>query len=315
MGRSARIIFMGTPAFAVPSLEALAKAGHEIAAVVTQPDRPRGRGRLMTPCPVKAAALKLGIPVITPVKIREASFAESLRKMAPEFIVVVAYGRILPQTVLDVPTGGCVNLHASLLPSYRGAAPINRAIINGDHETGVSTMFMDAGLDTGPVLLEQKVEITELDTTESLGERLSTIGARLLAETIDRLIEGTLEPRPQDDAKATYAPVLKKDDGRIDWGSTPEQISNLVRGMHPWPGAFTGWEGKGKVKIHSAAPLKEAQAGAEPGTVVDVSEGAIDVACSGGILRITELQPENKRKMEAGEFIRGYRISKGERFV
>lgn len=304
---------MGTPAFAVPSLEALIEAGHEILTVVTQPDRPKGRGRETAPSAVKAAATAHSIPVITPTRIREASFADSLLEMAPEFIVVVAYGRILPESVLNVPSRGCVNLHASLLPNYRGAAPINWAIINGDTETGVSTMFMDAGLDTGPVLLEKKVDIADDDTTATLGVKLSTIGARLLAETMDGLLEGKLEPRPQDDNKATNAPVLKKEDGRIDWNSGSVEIENLIRGMHPWPGAFTQW--KGQLKIHSARAEAGGVTGVNPGTVIDASGATIDVACGRGVLRITELQPENKRRMSAEEFIRGYRIKSGEQFT
>lgn len=304
---------MGTPAFAVPSLEALIEAGHEILTVVTQPDRPKGRGRETAPSAVKAAATAHSIPVITPTGIREAFFADSLLEMAPEFIVVVAYGRILPESVLNVPSIGCVNLHASLLPNYRGAAPINWAIINGDKETGVSTMFMDAGLDTGPVLLEKKVEIADDDTTATLGVKLSTVGARLLAETIDGLLEGKLEPRPQDGKKATFAPVLKKEDGRIDWNSGSSEIENLIRGMHPWPGAFTQW--KGQLKIHSAMAEAGGVAGVTPGTVIDASGATIDVACGRGVLRITGLQPENKRRMSAEEFIRGYRIKSGEQFT
>ena len=313
MGQSAKIIFMGTPAFAVPSLEALIDAGHEILTVVTQPDRPKGRGREAAPSAVKAAAMARSIPVMTPAGIREASFADSLRSLAPDFIVVVAYGRILPESVLNLPSRGCVNLHASLLPGYRGAAPINWAIINGDKETGVSTMFMDAGLDTGPVLLEKRVAISDDDTTATLGAKLSAIGALLLTETIDGLLEGKIEPKPQDDTKATYAPVLKKEDGRIDWHSGSAEIENLIRGMHPWPGAFTQW--KGQLKIHCARAEDGNTADMRPGTVIDASGATIDVACGRGVLKITELQPENKRRMSAGEFIRGYRIKSGEKFT
>ena len=313
MGQSAKIIFMGTPAFAVPSLEALIDAGHEILTVVTQPDRPKGRGREAAPSAVKAAAMARSIPVMTPAGIREASFADSLRSLAPEFIVVVAYGRILPESVLNLPFRGCVNLHASLLPGYRGAAPINWAIINGDKETGVSTMFMDAGLDTGPVLLEKRVAISDDDTTATLGAKLSAIGALLLTETIDGLLEGKIEPKPQDDTKATNAPVLKKEDGKIDWNSGSAEIENLIRGMHPWPGAFTQW--KGQLKIHCARAEDGNTAGMRPGTVIDASGATIDVACGRGVLKITELQPENKRRMSAGEFIRGYRIKSGEKFT
>ncbi len=315
MGRAARLIFMGTPAFAVPSLNALIEGGHEILAVVTRPDKPRGRGREPSPSAVKAAATGRGIPVLTPANIRDEGFTKLLKDMAPEFIVVVAFGRILPESVLNIPPGGCVNLHASLLPGYRGAAPINWAIINGDRETGVSTMFMDAGLDTGPVLLEKKVAIGDDDTAEDLAVSLSNEGAALLKETIALLSEGRLKPRPQDDSKATFAPVLKKEDGRIDWTKGSEEIRNLIRGLYPWPGAYTQW--KGLLKIHSALAHTGpgVNAVASPGTVIGVQGGTIDVACGEGVLRITELQPENKRRMSAAEFISGYRIGKGERFI
>lgn len=308
---------MGTPEFAVPSLKALIEAGHDLLAVVTQPDRPRGRGREPSPSPVKAVAVEHGIRVLTPTKLRDAAFAAELRAMGPEFVVVVAYGRLLPQSVLDVPAGGCINLHASLLPAYRGAAPINRAIINGDRETGVCTMLMDTGLDTGPVLLERKVPIGDDDTARDLAVKLSNEGALLLKETIAQLIEGGLTPRPQDDSRATFAPMLKKEDGRIDWSKGSEEIRNLMRGLYPWPGAYTQWQGKGVVKIHSARSHTGpgVDAVAPPGTIIDVKGDTIDVACGKGVLRITELQPENKRRMSAGEFISGYRICKGERFI
>ncbi len=312
--RGARVVFMGTPAFAVPSLEALIDAGHDLVAVVTRPDKPRGRGREPAPCAVKAAAVARGVKVLEPVTLRDGSFTEILKAMAPDVVAVVAYGRILPQDVLDVPPFGCVNLHASLLPKYRGAAPINWAIINGDRVTGVSTMLMDAGLDTGPVLLEEMVEIGADDTAEDLAIRLSTVGARLLCRTMDLLLDGRLKPRPQDESGATIAPVLTKDDGRIDWTRGAEQIRNQIRGLYPWPGAFTRWK-KGLLKVHAARAASNAGQDATPGHVVGASEGAIDVACGRGVLSITELQPENKRRMSADEFIRGYRIGPGEKFI
>ncbi|MBI5345290.1 MAG: methionyl-tRNA formyltransferase, partial [Deltaproteobacteria bacterium] len=214
------IVFMGTPLFAVPSLEALVRAGYNVRAVVTQPDKPAGRGRLTQPSPIKTAALAHNIKVLEPVKIRDEGFIGELKAIGPEFIVAVAYGKILPASVLDIPGKGCVNVHASLLPEYRGAAPVNWAIINGEKETGVSTMLMDRGMDTGPVLLEERVDIGADDTAEDLSKKLSAAGARLIVKTLSGLREGSITPRPQDGVKATYAPILKKEDGRIDWGKS-----------------------------------------------------------------------------------------------
>jgi len=309
----AKIVFMGTPRFAVPSLEALIGAGHRVMAVVTQPDKPQGRGMSSQPCPVKMAALAHAIPVLEPVKLKDESFIGKLKALGADFFAVVAYGKILPQIILDIPPGGCINLHASLLPRYRGAAPINRAIVNGDSETGVSTMLLDAGMDTGPVLLEKRVPIGPDDTAEDLAITLSTLGAGLLVETIGLLSKKKITPRAQDDSKASYAPMLKKEDGEIDWGRPPREVKDLMRGLYPWPGTYTRWKGR-TIKVHSGRPV-DGESKNPSGTVESVSKTGIIVACGNGLFEITELQPENKKRMSAGDFVQGYRIAQGDRFA
>lgn len=311
--RTEKVVFMGTPRFAVPSLMALIEAGYELAVVVTRPDKPRGRGLALLPSPVKEAALKRGIRVIEPRNVRDESFISELRSISPDFIVVVAYGKILPPPVLGIPSRGCINLHASILPRYRGAAPINRAIVNGDKETGVSTMLMDAGMDTGPVLLTERVAIGDDDTAEDLAQTLSTAGARLLVETIRGLAQGSIAGTPQDDKAATCAPTLKKEDGRIDWGRNASEVKNLMRGLYPWPGAYTVWKGM-VLKVHSGHPAGACAGGdnTEPGAVLDATKDSIIIKCGGGAFEITELQPENRKRMGAGDFIKGYRITKGD---
>lgn len=304
---------MGTPEFAAPSLKALIGAGEDVAAVVTQPDKPKGRGKQLTPPPVKELALKYNIPVLQPEKIRDEAFINIIQKLRPDIIVVIAYGKILPKAILDIPPKGCINVHASLLPKYRGAAPINWAIINGEKETGITTMLMDEGMDTGDILLTERVEIQDNDTTDSVYEKLKDIGANLLIKTISGLKKGTIQPIDQDDSHATYAPMLKKEDGRIDWAIKPEEIRNLIRGMYPWPGAYTRWEGK-QLKIFKAQVASEERISEEPGVIIKTSTDGIYVATSAGILLITELQPENKSKMSASEFIKGYKIGKGQIF-
>lgn len=310
----ARIVFMGTPMFAVPSLRALIEAGHNIVAAITQPDKPRGRGLEPKSCPVKELAMASGIPVLEPAKLRDEAFLERLTGLAPELIAVVAYGKILPPSILKLPPMGCVNLHASLLPKYRGAAPINWAIINGEKETGACTMLLDEGMDTGGVLLCERVAIGEDDTAEDLLKTLSEKGAPLLSKTIGLLLEGAIKPVPQDNSLATYAAMLKKEDGRIDWTKNAQEIKDRVRGLYPWPGAFTTWKGLLKIHIGRVAD-STLPAGAGPGTVLGSTDRGILVACGAGVFEITELQPENKRRMSANEFLKGYRISKGERFV
>lgn len=312
MTGSSRIIFMGTPQFAVPSLDALIKAGHDIRAAVTQPDKPRGRGLASQPCPVKELAASHGIPVLQPAKIRQDDFIEALRALRPDFIAVVAYGKILPPAILDIPPKGCINLHASILPKYRGAAPINWAIINGEKETGACTMLMDEGMDTGPVYFCERTPIEPDETAEELSKRLSFLGAGLLARTIGMLLEGDFKPTPQEHALATSAPMLKKEDGRIDWSRDAQRIADLVRGFYPWPGAHTVW--KGLLKVHRGRAVEAEAQGMEPGTVVEAKD-TIQVACGKGVFEITELQPENKKRMLASDFVKGYRIQRGDRFV
>lgn len=310
--KTARIVFMGTPAFAVPSLEALIRAGHDIAAVVTQPDKPRGRGLAHQPCPVKELAASRSIPVLQPAKIRHDDFTGAIRALCPDFIAVVAYGKILPPAILSIPPKGCINLHASLLPKYRGAAPINWAIINGEKETGACTMLMDEGMDTGPVFFCEKTPIEHGETAGELSGRLSFLGAGLLARTIGLLLEGNFAPTAQEHDLATCAPILKKEDGRIDWTKSAGRIADLVRGLHPWPGAFTSW--KGLIKVHGGRAVEEGPQGAEPGTIVEARD-AIRVACGQGVFEITELQPENKKRMPAADFVKGYRIQEGDRLA
>ncbi|MCL4874433.1 methionyl-tRNA formyltransferase [bacterium] len=311
-GPAAKIIFMGTPLFAVPSLRALTDAGHEILAAVTRPDKPRGRGLAPLPSPVKLLALEKGIPVLEPVKLRDESFMEGLKSLSPDLIAVVAYGKILPPAVLSLPPKGCINLHASLLPKYRGAAPINRAIMNGEKETGVCTMLMDEGMDTGDKLICERVPIGEDDTAEDLARTLSEKGAAVLLKTIDLVVRGAIRPVPQDDSLATYAPVLKKEDGRVDWTRSGIEIKDQMRGLYPWPGAFTCRKGS-LLKIHRGVAKESSALAGEPGTVLDAGRDGIFVACGKGAFLITELQPENKKRMSAAEFVAGYRISKGER--
>ena len=301
---------MGTPAFAAVSLDALIRDGHDIVAAITQPDKPAGRGQISQSCPVKELAISHGIPVLQPAKVRDDGFIESLAALKPEFIAVVAYGKILPQAILSIPPRGCINLHASILPKYRGAAPINWAIINGEFETGACSMLMDEGMDTGPVYFCEKTPIDPIETAEDLAKRLSFLGAGLLARTIGLLLEDGLKPTPQEHEKATNAPILKKEDGRINWASDVKKIADHVRGFYPWPGAFTTW--KGLLKIHKGRLVKGLSHDERPGTIIEAKD-TIKVACSTGVYEITELQPENKKRMSAADFVKGYRIQKGDK--
>ncbi len=304
---------MGTPGFAVPSLEALASKGLEVLSVITQPDKPRGRGRALAPPPVKVCALGLGLPVLQPDSIRGEEFACELTGLAPDVVVVVAYGKILPKGLLGIPKLGCVNVHSSLLPAYRGAAPVNWAIINGDSESGVTTMFMDEGMDTGPVLMKRATGIGDKETAGDLLNRLSVIGAELLIETIDGLTGGTLKPSPQPESGVSVAPLLKKEDGRIDWRKSARDVDFHVRGFSPWPGAFTSVKGK-SLKVHAGGVVETQGDGARrPGEVYSVSGSAINVVCGAGSLYgITELQLEGKRRMKTEDLLRGFRIESGE---
>ncbi len=313
-----KIVFMGTPNFALPSLSRLLNDGHQIQLLVTRPDRPKGRGQKVAPPPTKELAMSQGIPVEQPTDLRNSVLYNLLRSLQPEVIVVVAYGKFLPQELLDLPPYGGINLHASLLPKYRGASPVNWVINNGERETGVTTNKMSAEMDAGDILLARRVAIGPTETAEELGERLSIIGAELLSETLARLQEGRLTPRPQDHSQATFAPRLKKEDGKIDWGKGATQIFNAIRGMVPWPGAYSIFRGK-KV-ILWRGELCEAPAGKElpigvPGEIVALAKRGIAVQCGEGVhLMVDELQPESRRRMRAVDFVNGYRVKAGERF-
>jgi methionyl-tRNA formyltransferase len=287
-----RLVFMGTPSFAVPTLGALVEAGHDIALVVTQPDKPKGRGMKLTPPPVKEKASALGLPVYQPEKVKSPGAVDKLNEVAPDAMVVAAFGQILPKTVLDIPDRGCFNVHASILPKYRGAAPINWAIINGEKTTGVTIMKMDAGLDTGDMLLTE-VEPIRPD---------------------ERLEAGTLSGTPQDSEKATYAPMMKKEMGLIDWSKSAVEIERLVRGLNPWPGAYTTLMGA-TAKVWRAAVRGAGAETVMPGTVIDAGKGGISVACGEGLLIIEEMQPAGGRRMKASEFLAGHPVKKGVRLT
>jgi methionyl-tRNA formyltransferase len=305
-----RTIFMGTPDFALPTLQGLIEAGVDLRGVFTQPDRPRGRGKVLTPPPVKKLALAHDLPVFQPEKLRDPAAVEQIRKLRPDLIVVVAYGQILPKSVLDIPQYGCINVHASLLPRYRGAAPIHKAVIDGEQVTGVTTMLMDAGLDTGDILVRRATEIGREETAGELHDRLALLGREAMEETLRRLCDGTLKAESQDDAKSCYAPMMKKEDGLIDWSRPAAEIHNQVRGLSPWPGAFTYWNGQ-LLKIGRTQAEKGADA--VPGTVVSADIEGVCIACGRGVLRVCELQLAGKKKLPAGDFLRGTSLSVGAR--
>lgn len=307
-----KIVFMGTPDFALPTLKKLAASAHQILSVVTQPDRPKGRGREVSASPVKRFALASGFPVLQPEKANTPEFVATLKEMAPDVAIVVAFGQILSQDLLDVPRFFCINLHASLLPKYRGAAPIHRAIIDGESETGVTTMKMDAGMDTGDILLTRSVPISDTDTSQTLHDVLSEEGASLVLETLRLLEAGSLTPLPQDSTLATYAPKLKKEDGLIPWDQTACAIRNQVRGLDPWPGAYTFFAGK-RLRV-CRAETAPGVPNDKPGTVARVTDHAIEVGTGDGRLLVTELQPEGKKRMLTKSFLAGHRIESGAGF-
>jgi methionyl-tRNA formyltransferase len=310
MTKRLRIVFMGTPDFAVPSLEALKAAGHEIALVVTQPDRRQGRGRQLDAPPVKKAALALGLPVEQIASIRDEALHARLRETRADFFVVVAFGHILIPKVLEIPKHCGINVHASLLPKYRGPAPIHWALINGETETGVTIMRMDEGLDTGDILLAARETIRSDDTTATLHDRLAHLGAGLLVRGLAGLAAGTLTPVRQDSAAATYAPLLKKNDGLIDWRKPACKIESFIRGMTPWPGAFT-FHGNKRLKVFRATVVP-ARSGEAPGRVLDSGPQGLLVATGEGALGITEIQGASGSRLSIGEFLRGNRIPAGE---
>jgi methionyl-tRNA formyltransferase len=307
-----KLVFCGTPQFAVPTLEAVIAAGHQVALVITQPDRPVGRTQELQAPPVKLAALAHSLPVMQPEKIKtNAELRAELESIAPDAILVVAYGRIIPQWMLDLPRFGNINLHGSLLPKYRGAAPIQWAVASGEVVTGVTTMRLDAGLDTGPMLLAQAIPVGEEETAVDVYENLAEVGAPLMVETLRRLEAGEIFPEPQDHALATHAPILTRDDGRIDFTRTAKEIHNRWRGFQPWPGAHTTLRGK-KLIVHRLHPTQHET----PLThgVIHLHEGHLLAGCGGStVIELDEVQLEGKRRMLAAELLRGFQISSGER--
>ncbi|MWV45131.1 methionyl-tRNA formyltransferase [Paenibacillus sp. HJL G12] len=304
------IVFMGTPAFAVPSLRMLLDEGYKIVAVVTQPDRPQGRKKVLTPTPVKEVALEHGIPVLQPQRMRNPEAVAELAAYKPDLIVTAAYGQILPKAVLDLPANGCVNVHGSLLPQYRGGAPIQRCIINGETETGITLMYMAEGLDTGDMIAQVKVAIDENDTSGTLFEKLSVAGAALLKEQMPRLSGGRLEAEVQDEQLATYAPNLKREDEKIDWNASTRDIYNQIRGLVPFSGAFTLWNGE-VFKVWASQKADKASKEAVPGTVLQLAAQGIEVKTGDASLWLTRIQPSGKKQMDAAEFVRGNTMTSG----
>lgn len=304
-----KIVFMGTPDFAVPSLAALHVAGHTVLGVVTQPDRPKGRGRKLAPSPVKRAAMAHGFRVFQPDAVRSDAFRQQMSRLAPDLFVVVAFGQLLPQTLLNIPPMGAINVHASLLPRYRGAAPIQWPIINGDRQTGVTTMMMDAGMDTGDILLTARTPIGAQETAADLHDRLSIMGADALVRTLAQLQEGILRRTPQDHSAATYAPMLKKKDGQIDWSWPAERIECLIRGVTPWPGAFT-FSGKRRLKVFRASVL-ERDISMPPGTILECFPGELRVATGKGALAVQEIQGASGKRLPIDDFLCGCQLTDG----
>jgi methionyl-tRNA formyltransferase len=320
-----KIVFMGTPAFAVPCLDMLVKEGYEVAAVVTQPDKPKGRGNKLSTLPIKEYALNQGIEVLQPEKIRTAEFEAKIKDINPDLLVTVAYGKILPKTLLDIPDLGCINVHGSILPKYRGAAPIHWAIINGEKETGITTMYTDIGTDTGDMLLKKFVAITDKMTVGELHDQLSIVGAEVLKDTLIQLQNGNLKRTPQDNTEATYAPMIKKDTGLIGWNKASVDIHNLVRGTNPSPGAYTFYKGE-RMRIWATEVLNgfqsetkpgcmassAAERNDQPGCIMKVDKDGLIISAIDGSIKITEIQFDSSKRMSVEEYIRGHRISEGE---
>jgi methionyl-tRNA formyltransferase len=305
-----RVVFLGSGRFAIPSLEAVLHAGHDVAAVVTQPDREKGRGRELSPPPLKPVAAARGLTILQPRRVREPEAVAALTALQPEVQVVVAYGQILPRRVIDIAPRGTVNVHGSLLPRYRGAAPVQWAIVNGDRETGVTTMLIDEGLDTGPILLSEATPIGEEETADVLEARLARVGGEVLVKTLQGLQDGTIVPQPQDASRATLAPIIKKEDGLVDWRQPAEALARRVRGFHPWPGVHTSVGGRGLRILRARA---ETGAGV-PGTLLRVDrDGLLVAAGDGTALRVVDVQPESRKPMPAAAFAAGARLAVGER--
>jgi methionyl-tRNA formyltransferase len=315
-----RVIFMGTPDFSVGTLEAIIDAGHEVALVVTQPDKPKGRGNAVQFTPVKECALKHGIEVFQPGKIREKDNVEYLKKFDPDIMVVVAFGQILTQEILDIPPYGCINVHASLLPKYRGAAPIQWAVINGDRISGVTTMRMDAGIDTGDMIKKREVELAPDETGGSLFDRLSEVGAGLCVETMEALLDKTATFTPQDDSESSHVGMIKKEMGLIDWNQPADKTERLIRGLNPWPSAYTMLDGKTfkiwKAKVICGAPKTadgKTDEDKQPGTITHIGKNELIVQTGEGALSLLEVQLAGKKRMDIGSFLRGYSVEPGTR--
>lgn len=306
-----RVIFMGTPAFAVPSLQTLIEEGYEVVSVITQPDRPVGRKRILTPPPVKEVALEHSIPLYQPEKIRLEEGIKYVKSMEPDLIVTAAFGQILPIEILEIPKFGCINVHASLLPRYRGGAPIHQALIDGETETGVTIMYMVEALDAGDMINSRSIPITDNDHVGSLFEKLSHIGAELVKETLPALIQGKITPVPQNEQQATFAPNIKREQEEIDWSRSSLEIRNKIRGMHPWPVAFTYWRGQA-FKVWWAELAEDTPDGKKPGEVWDLTPEGIFVATGSGSLLLTDIQPAGKKRLAASDFVRGRQMNIGE---
>jgi methionyl-tRNA formyltransferase len=304
-----RVVFFGTPAFAVPTLAALLESRHDVVSVVTQPDRPKGRGQKTTASPVKAEALAAGVHILQPESVRDAAFAGALSALNADVGIVAAYGQILTQALLDTPRMGMVNVHASILPRYRGAAPVHRAIINGEPETGITIMRMVRALDAGPMLTVAHRSIADDETSDEVERDLAAVGARLLLSTLDGIVDGRTDETAQNETDASYAPRLTKDDGRIDWAWPAARIHNLIRGLHPWPHAFT-FLGPQRFILHRSHALGD-PVDAPPGTVLDAAGDALRVATGAGVIEVLEIQTEGRRPMPAREFLAGHPLAAG----
>lgn len=304
-----RILFMGTPDFAVPCFEALAESRHTLCGAVTQPDKPAGRGHKLTPPPVKKAAQARGVEVFQPQTLKDGAFESELKRLDPELIIVVAYGKILPEYILNYPKYGCINMHASLLPKYRGAGPIQWAVVNGEKKTGITAMMMEKGLDTGDMLMKCETKIGEYETADELHDRLMVMGAELMIKAVDAAEKGELEPEKQDDALSCYAPMIDKETARIDWSKSAEEILHLIYGMNSWPVAHTKYEGA-RLRIYRAVRGKKSSGAA--GEIVAVSTEGIEVACGDGLtLVLTEVQFEGSKAMKVREYLNGHEVKTG----
>jgi methionyl-tRNA formyltransferase len=309
-----KIVFMGTPDFAVPCLQTLIDNDHQVVGVITQPDRAKGRGNILTSPPVKVLAEKYGLPVFQPERVKTPEFVEKLRQLAPEVIVVVAFGQILSQALLDIPPKGCINVHGSLLPKYRGAGPIQWSIINGDKTTGVTTMYMDKGVDTGDMILKREFDIDIKDTYETLHNKMSLVGAEVLIETLSLIEQGKAPRTPQNHEEHTNAPMLDKSTGKVDWAKSAVEVYNLIRGTYPWPGAYSSYMGK-KFKIFSSEIYEENTMNAEAGKIIEIGKDYLMVSCGKGFIKIMELQFENEKRMGVEAYLRGHNLESGSKLV